>query len=136
MQQKLKNNKQKLSDWTNSSDFMKEMTEVFTNYAVYSNGKMTKLNQNQVHQVQTAGCAPTPTEEDSKRLVNLLHMSDMTESEADAIFKSTNCLLCRHPKSHAKNHHMTTCSFLTKYGITCGYDRFKDTRISEITRNK
>ena len=31
---------------------------------------------------------------------------------------------------------MTTCSFLTKYGITCGYDQFKDTRISEITRNK
>ena len=31
---------------------------------------------------------------------------------------------------------MTTCSFLTKYGITCGYDRFKDTRISEATRKK
>ena len=80
MQQKLKNNEQKLSNWTNSSDFMKEMTEVFTNYAVYSNGKMTKLNQNQVHQVRAAGRAPTPTKEDSKRLVNLLHMSDMTES--------------------------------------------------------
>ena len=34
IQYKLKNNKQKLSDWTNSSEFMKEMTEMFTNYAV------------------------------------------------------------------------------------------------------
>ena len=50
----------------------------------------------------------------------------MTESEADEIFKSTNCLLCQYLKSHAKSHHMTTCGFLKKYGITCGYDREND----------
>ena len=50
MQQKLKNNEKKLSDWSNPIEFMKEMTEVFVNYDVYSNGKMTKLNQHQVHQ--------------------------------------------------------------------------------------
>ena len=63
-------------------------------------------------------------------------MSEMTESEADEIFKSTNCLLCRFPKSHAKNHHMTTCGFLKKYGISCSYDRSTDMRVQEKFRNK
>ena len=94
MQQKLKNNKHKLTDWTKSLEFMRKMIEVFTNYDVYSNGKMKKLNQSQVQQAQSAGRAPGPTQEDSKCLVNLLHMSKMTESEADEMFKSTNCLLC------------------------------------------
>ena len=40
MQQKLKNNEHKLTDWTKSSEVMREMTEVFTNYDVYNNGKM------------------------------------------------------------------------------------------------
>ena len=59
------------------------MTEVFTNYDAYSNGKMKKLNQNQVQQARSAGRAPGPTQEDSKRLVNILQM-----------LKMTNCLLC------------------------------------------
>ena len=52
------------------------MTEIFTNYDAYSNGKMRKLNQNQIHQARTAGrcSAPEPSQGDSKRLVNLLHM--------------------------------------------------------------
>ena len=112
------------------------MTEVFTNYDVYSNGKMKKLNQTQIPQVQLAGRAPTPSQEDSKRLFNLLHQSEMMESEADEIFKSTNCLLCRYPKLHAKNHHMTTCGFLRKYGITCGYDHEFDMRIPKKYRTK
>ena len=76
---------------------MQDMTEVFTNYDVYSNSKMKKLNQNQVQQARLVGRAPGPTQEDSKRLINLLHMSKMTESEADKIFKSTNCLSCCFP---------------------------------------
>ena len=55
----------------------------------------------------------------------------MTEDEADEIFKSTNCLLCRYPKSHAKNHHMTTCGFLKKYGIVCMHDQTSNMRIPE-----
>ena len=63
-------------------------------------------------------------------------MSDMTEEEADEIFKSTNCLLCCYPKSHAKNHHMTTCGFLKKYGIVCTHDQTSDMRIPEKYRTK
>ena len=83
---------------------MRDMTKVFTNDDVYSNGMMKKLNQNQVQQAQSAGRAPGPTQEDSKRLINLLHMSEMTESEVDEIFKSINCLLCCFSRSHAKNN--------------------------------
>ena len=79
-----------------------------------------------------AGCASGPSQENSKRLVNLLHMSKMTESEADKIFKSTNYLLCYFPKSQAKNHPMTTCGFLKKYGITCTYERSTDMTVPEI----
>ena len=50
MQQKLKNNEHKLADWTKLSKFMGEMTEEFTNYDDYSNGKMKQLNLNQVQQ--------------------------------------------------------------------------------------
>ena len=50
VQTKLKNNESKLSDWTKSSQFLLSMTEIFTNYNVYSNGKMKKLNQSQIHQ--------------------------------------------------------------------------------------
>merc|ERR1712161_163209 len=46
--------------------------------------------------------------------MGLLQMAEMTEEEADEIFKCTNCLLCRYPKFHAKNHHMTKCPFLKK----------------------
>ena len=60
----------------------------------------------------------------------------MTEDEADEIFKSTNCLLCYFPKSHAKNHHMTTCRFLNKYGVSCAYDRSIDMRVPEEYRTK
>merc|ERR1712238_105958 len=63
-------------------------------------------------------------------------MSEMTEEEADEIFKCTNCLLCRYPKSHAKNHHMTKCPFLKKYGITCTHDYTSDQRISESSRER
>ena len=73
---------------------MKEMIEEFVNYDIYSNGKMTKLSQHQVHQGRSA-CGPSvPSQADSKRLVNLLHMSEMTQPEVDLIFKETNCLLC------------------------------------------
>ena len=68
--------------------------------------------------------------------MNLLHMSEMTEAEANEIFKSTNCLLCWFPKSHAKNHHMTRCEFLKKYGITCTHDYTTDSRISEKSRQR
>ena len=112
------------------------MTEEFTNYDVYSNGKMEKLNQSQVQQDRSAGRAPGATQEDSKRLVNLLHMSKMIESEADEMFKSTNCLLCWYPKSHAENHHMPVCGFLKRYGITCSYNQTTDMRISKKSRNK
>ena len=80
MQTKLKNNENKLTDWTKSSEFLMSMTEIFTNYDVYSNGKMRKLNQSQVHQARTAGrgSTPEPSQGDSRRLVNLLHMSKMT----------------------------------------------------------
>ena len=44
MQQKLKNNEHKLTDWTKSLKFMKEMVEVFTNYDVYSNDKIKRNN--------------------------------------------------------------------------------------------
>ena len=136
VQTKLKNNESKLSEWTKLSEFLMSMTEIFTNYDVYSNGKMKKLNQSQVHQARSTGCAPEPSQSDSRRLVNLLHMSDMTEDEADEIFKITNCLLCRYPKSHAKNHHMTTCEFLKKYGIDCTHDRTSDMRIPKKYRTK
>ena len=63
-------------------------------------------------------------------------MAEMTEEEADKIFKCTNCLLCRYPKSHAKNHHMTNCTFLKKYGITCTHDFATDQRISEASRER
>ena len=76
-----------------------------------------------------AGRAPEPSQSDSRRLVSLLHMSDMTEDKADEIFKSTNCLLCCYPKSRAKNHRMTTCGFLKKYSIVCTYDQTSDMRI-------
>ena len=49
VQTKLKNNESKLSEWTKLSEFLMSMTEIFTNYDVYSNGKMKKLNQSQVH---------------------------------------------------------------------------------------
>ena len=39
VQTKLKNNESKLSEWTKSSQFLMLMTEIFTNYNVYSNGK-------------------------------------------------------------------------------------------------
>ena len=136
VQTKLKNNESKLLDWTKSSEFLISMTEIFTNYDVYSNGKMRKLNQSQVHQDRSAGRAPEPSQGDSRRLVNLLHMSDMTEAEADEIFKSMNCLLCRFPKSHAKNHPMTRCEFLKKYGITCTHDYSTDMRISKKSRTR
>ena len=131
MQHKPTNNKNKLTDWTKSLEFMRDMTEVFTNYDVYSNGEIKKLNQNQVQQARSAGCAAGPTQIDSKCLVKLLHMSEITESEADEILKSNNCLLCRFPKSHTKNHHMTTCGFLKKYSISCAYDRSTDMRVPE-----
>ena len=63
-------------------------------------------------------------------------MAKMMEEEADEIFKCTNCLLCRYPKSHAKNHHMTKCPFLKKYGITCTHDFATDQRISEASRER
>ena len=50
IQTKLKNNESKLSDWTKLSEFLMSMMEIFTNYGVYSNGKMKKLNQSQIHQ--------------------------------------------------------------------------------------
>ena len=65
VQTKLKNNESKLTDWTMSSEFLKSMTAVFTNYGVYSNGKMTKLNQSQIHQARSAGRVPDPTQSDS-----------------------------------------------------------------------
>ena len=45
VQTKLKKNKSKLLEWTKLSEFLMSMTEIFTNYNVYSNGKMKKLNQ-------------------------------------------------------------------------------------------
>ena len=60
----------------------------------------------------------------------------MTEAKADEIFKCTNCLLCRYPKSHAKSHHMTRCPFLAKYCITCSHDFTTDSRISEESRQR
>ena len=109
------------------------MTEIFTNYNVYSNGKMKKLNQSQIHQARLAGHVPEPSHGDSRRLANLLQMAEMTEEEADEIFKCTNCLSCCYPKSHAKNHHMTKCPFLKKYGITCTHDFATDQQISEAS---
>ena len=110
---------------------MKEMTEVFTNYDVYKNSKMTKLNHHQVR--QSTGCAPDPAnQEEHSRLHNLLHMATMTQDDADLIFKESNCLLCQHPKSHCLNHHMTSCLFLSKYGITCGYNHSHDQRLSKF----
>ena len=126
VQTKLKNNESKLSDWTTSPSFLMSMTEIFTNYDVYSSGKMRKLNQSQVHQARSAGRVPEPSQSDSRRLTNLLQTTTMTEAEADEIFKCTNCLLCRYPKSHAKNHHITRCPFLKKYGITCTHDSTTD----------
>ena len=78
MQQKFKNNENNLTGLTESLEFMWDMTEVFTNCGVYSNGKIKKLNQNQVQQAWLAGRAPGPTQEDSKRLISILHMSEMT----------------------------------------------------------
>ena len=92
VQTKQKNNESKLSEWTKSSEFLISMTGIFTNYDVYSNGKMKKLNLRQVHQARLTGRAPEPSQSDSRRLVNLLHMSDMTEYKANEIFKSTNWL--------------------------------------------
>ena len=83
-----------------------------------------------------AGRVLEPSQSDSKRLKNLLQTAEMTEAEADEIFKSTNCLLCRYPKSHAKNHHMTRCGFLKKYGIACTHDYTTDSRVSETSRQK
>ena len=107
VQTKLKNNKSKLSEWTKSFQFLMSMTEIFANYNVYSNGKMKKLNQSQIHQARSAGRVSDPTQSDSRHLMNLIQMSEMTEEEADEIFKCTNCFLCQYPKSHAKNHHIT-----------------------------
>ena len=50
VQIKLKINESKLSEWTKLSEFLMSMTEIFTNYDVYNNDKMKKLNQSQVHQ--------------------------------------------------------------------------------------
>ena len=74
-------------------------------------------------------CTPGPTQEDSKRLVNLLNLSKITESEADKIFKSTNCQLCQFLKSHVTNHHMNICPFPTKYGVTCSYNQAIDMQL-------
>ena len=63
-------------------------------------------------------------------------MAEMTEEEANEIFKCTNCLLCRYPKSHAKNRHMTKFPFLKKYGTTCTHDFATDQRISEASRER
>ena len=65
VQTKLKNNESKLSEWTKSLQFLMSMTEIFTNYNVYSNGKMKKLNQSQIHQARSAGRVPDPTQSDS-----------------------------------------------------------------------
>ena len=94
IEQKLKKNENKLMDWTKSLEFMKSMTEVFTNYDIYSNDEMKKLNQNQIltQQARLAGRASGPTQEDSKRLVNLFHLSEMTESEA--VISSRVLIVC------------------------------------------
>ena len=72
VQTKLKNNESKLSDWTKLPEFML-MTKIFTNYTVYSNGKMKKSNQSQIHQTQSAGRVPDPTQRDSRRLMTLIN---------------------------------------------------------------
>ena len=83
VQTKLKNNESKLSDWTTSPGFLMSMTEIFTNYGVYSNEKMKKLNQSQIHQARLADQVPEPAPSDSRRLSNLLQTATMNEEEAD-----------------------------------------------------
>ena len=104
------------------------MTEVFTNYDVYKNGKMAKSNQ---YQAQSTGCAPNPATPEEDCLHNLLHMATMTQDGADLIFKATNWLVYCHPKTYWLNHHMMICLFLANYGITYGYDYSHDQSLSK-----
>ena len=54
---------------------------------------------------------------------------NLDELSSKAQLTLTNCLCCRHPKNHAKNHHMPNCERLQKMGYTVRYDQGKDERL-------
>ena len=50
--------------------------------------------------------------------------------------KTTNCPVCRLPKGHAKNHHITRCPFIKKMSLSVNYDKNTDQRRGDYEKNQ
>ena len=127
---KLNNDDVQLTKWKTPIDFRKEMTRVYTNNNVYKDGKMTKLNNNQLGLARNARLSNANENE------FCLNVTPRTQEDADAIMSQTNCLLCQYPPSHAKAHYMPKCPLLGQYGLNVTYDHDKDIRRKDHDKRK
>ena len=60
----------------------------------------------------------------------------ISQEDADALMKTTNCLICQLPKGHTKSHHITCYLFIKKTGLSVNYDKNTNQQRGDYDKNQ
>ena len=118
-----------LTDWSTRREFLTWVKTLYQDQNIIKDGKMTKISI--TGRSRQAG-TPSPSSQldESSDLAGLICLDvSKAEDNAAALFKLTDCPLCRLPKNHPNTHNLSVCPIKKKFGYgDIGYRADDDCR--------